>query len=48
MIKPVHVIVDDGLDDALALAVLVGLNVPVAQVIATEGSVNLATTALAH
>jgi inosine-uridine nucleoside N-ribohydrolase len=47
MIKPVHVIVDGGLDDALALAVLVGLNVPVAQVIATEGSVDLATTALA-
>lgn len=47
MVKPVHVIVDGGLDDALALAVLAGLNVPVSQVIATEGSVNLATTALA-
>src|SRR5215469_4368052 len=47
MVKPVHVIVDGGLDDALALAVLVGLNVPLSQVIATEGSVDLATTALA-
>ncbi len=40
-------IVDGGLDDALALAVLVGLRVPLSQVIATEGSVDLATTALA-
>jgi pyrimidine-specific ribonucleoside hydrolase len=47
MIKPVHVIVDGGLDDALALAVLVGLNVPLSQVVATEGSVDLMTTALA-
>jgi pyrimidine-specific ribonucleoside hydrolase len=47
MVKPVHVIVDGGLDDALALAVLVGLNVPLSQVIATEGSVDLVTTALA-
>ena len=47
MIKPLHVIVDGGLDDALALAVLVGLEVPVSQVVATEGSVDLATTALA-
>jgi inosine-uridine nucleoside N-ribohydrolase len=47
MVKPVHVIVDGGLDDAVALAVLVGLNVPLSQVIATEGSVDLATTALA-
>jgi len=47
VIKPVHVIVDGGLDDALALAVLVGLNIPVSQVIATEGSVDLLTTALA-
>ncbi len=47
MIKPVHVVVDGGLDDALALAVLVGLNVAVCQFIATEGSVDLATTALA-
>ena len=47
MTKPVHVIVDGGLDDALALAVLVGLNVPLSQVVATEGSVDLMTTALA-
>jgi inosine-uridine nucleoside N-ribohydrolase len=47
MVNPVHVIVDGGLDDAVALAVLVGLNVPLSQVIATEGSVGLATTALA-
>jgi inosine-uridine nucleoside N-ribohydrolase len=47
MVKPVHVIVDGGLDDAVALAVLVGLNVPLSQVIATEGSVDLPTTALA-
>lgn len=47
MIKHVHVIVDGGLDDALALAVLTGLNVPLSQVIATEGSVDLATTGLA-
>ena len=47
MAEPVHVIVDGGLDDAVALAVLVGLNVPLSQVIATEGSVDLATTALA-
>jgi inosine-uridine nucleoside N-ribohydrolase len=47
MVGPVHVIVDGGLDDALALAVLAGLGVPLAQVIATEGSVDLGTTALA-
>jgi inosine-uridine nucleoside N-ribohydrolase len=47
VITPVHVIVDGGLDDALAIAVLVGLDVPLSQVIATEGSVDLATTALA-
>src|SRR5215471_11467177 len=47
MIEPVHVIVDGGLDDALALAVLVGLDVPLSQVIATEGSIDLITTALA-
>ena len=47
MIEPVHVIADGGLDDALALTVLVGLNVPLSQVIATEGSVDLVTTALA-
>jgi inosine-uridine nucleoside N-ribohydrolase len=47
MVGPVHVIVDGGLDDAVALAVLAGLGVPLAQVIATEGSVDLGTTALA-
>jgi pyrimidine-specific ribonucleoside hydrolase len=45
--EPVHVIVDGGLDDALALSVLVGLNVPMSQVVATEGSVSLLTTATA-
>jgi len=47
MNKPVHVIVDGGLDDALALAVLVGLDIPLAQVIATEGSRDMATNAIA-
>jgi inosine-uridine nucleoside N-ribohydrolase len=47
VIEPVHVVVDGGLDGALALAALVGLNVPVSRVIATEGSVDLAITALA-
>jgi inosine-uridine nucleoside N-ribohydrolase len=42
---PLHVIVDGGLDDALALAVLVGLHHPIEQVIATEGSIDLVTTA---
>jgi inosine-uridine nucleoside N-ribohydrolase len=46
-IDPVHVVVDGGLDDALALAVLVGLGVPLSQVVATEGSVDLVTTATA-
>jgi pyrimidine-specific ribonucleoside hydrolase len=45
MRTPVHVIVDGGLDDALALGVLFGLRVPIAQVIATEGSLALETTA---
>jgi pyrimidine-specific ribonucleoside hydrolase len=45
MSDAVHVIVDGGVDDALAIAVLLGLRVPVAQVVATEGSVDLATTA---
>ena len=45
--EPLHVIVDGGLDDALALSVLVGLNVPMSQVVATEGSVSLLTTATA-
>ncbi len=44
---PVHAIVDGGLDDALALSVLVGLGVPLTQVIATTGSVDLLTTATA-
>jgi pyrimidine-specific ribonucleoside hydrolase len=41
----VHAVVDGGLDDALALGVLFGLKVPIAQVIATEGSLDLRTTA---
>jgi inosine-uridine nucleoside N-ribohydrolase len=41
----VHAVVDGGLDDALALSVLTGLGVPLAQVVATEGSVSLLTTA---
>jgi inosine-uridine nucleoside N-ribohydrolase len=41
---PIHVVVDGGLDDALALGVVVGLAVPMVQVVATEGSVSLATT----
>jgi pyrimidine-specific ribonucleoside hydrolase len=45
--EPLHVIVDGGLDDALALSVLVGLNVAMSQVVATEGSVSLLTTATA-
>jgi inosine-uridine nucleoside N-ribohydrolase len=45
--EPLHVIVDGGLDDALALSVLVALNVPISQVVATEGSVSLLTTATA-
>ncbi|HXQ60116.1 MAG TPA: nucleoside hydrolase, partial [Acidimicrobiales bacterium] len=45
MDRAVHVIVDGGLDDAVALAVLVGLGVPLAQVVATEGSMDMGTTA---
>jgi len=45
MAEPVHVIVDGGVDDAVALAVLLGLEVPLSQVIATEGSMDLAITA---
>ena len=41
MAEPWHVVVDGGLDDTLALGVLVGLKVPMAQVIATEGSIDL-------
>ena len=44
MNDPVHVIVDSGLDDALALGVLLGMKVPFAQVIATEGSLDLMQT----
>jgi len=40
-----HVVVDAGIDDAVALGVLTGLGLPMAQVIATEGSVDLVTTA---
>jgi len=43
--EPLHVIVDGGVDDALALAVLIGDRVPLAQVIATEGSRSLEQTA---
>ena len=42
---PLHVVVDAGLDDALALAVLVGSGVDIDQVVATEGSVGRAPTA---
>jgi len=42
-----HVIVDGGLDDALSLAVLAGHGVPIAQVVATEGSVARSVTASA-
>jgi pyrimidine-specific ribonucleoside hydrolase len=45
METPVHAVVDGGLDDALALCVLVALKIPLAQVIATEGSLDLMTTA---
>ena len=38
-------VVDGGIDDALALGVVLGLGMPVAQVVATEGSVDLTTTA---
>jgi len=41
-----HVLVDGGVDDALALAVLVGARVPIAQIVATEGSRPLEQTAL--
>jgi pyrimidine-specific ribonucleoside hydrolase len=43
---PLHVVVDGGIDDALALAVLIGAGTSVAQVIATEGSRPLGQTAL--
>lgn len=41
-----HVVVDGGIDDALALAVLIGAGVPAVQVFATEGSRPLEQTAL--
>jgi inosine-uridine nucleoside N-ribohydrolase len=44
---PVTVLVDAGLDDAVALCVLTGLGVPLAQVVATEGSLGLLITAAA-
>lgn len=47
MRSSLHVIVDGGLDDALALAVLVGLGIPLAQVVAIEGSVARSVTASA-
>jgi pyrimidine-specific ribonucleoside hydrolase len=43
---PVHAVVDGGLDDALALGVLTGLKVPLAQVVANEGSLGVRATAL--
>ncbi len=47
MSDALSVIVDGGLDDALALAVLCGSSIPIDQVIATEGSVCRSVTALA-
>jgi pyrimidine-specific ribonucleoside hydrolase len=43
--EPVHVIVDAGVDDALALAVLTGLDIALEQVVASTGSLDLMTTA---
>jgi len=45
MSKALNVIVDGGLDDALAIAVLVGSGITIDQVIATEGSVDRSLTA---
>jgi pyrimidine-specific ribonucleoside hydrolase len=45
--EAVHAVVDGGVDDALALAVLVGCGVPIAQVVATEGACSLSVTAAA-
>ena len=42
---PLHVVVDAGLDDALALAVLVGSGVDIDQVVATEGSLGRSASA---
>ena len=47
MSNPLSVVVDGGLDDALALAVLFGSGVQVDQVIATEGSLSRSLTARA-
>ena len=47
LVPPLNVVVDAGVDDAVALAVLVGAGVDISQVIATEGSVDLETTASA-
>jgi pyrimidine-specific ribonucleoside hydrolase len=44
---PLHVVVDAGLDDALAIAVLVGSGVDIDQVVATEGSLARSATARA-
>ena len=46
--SPLHVVVDAGLDDALALAVLVGSGVHIDQVVATEGSVGRAPNGAGH
>ncbi len=43
--EPLEVVVDGGIDDAVALAVLLGAGVPIRQVVATEGSVALPITA---
>ncbi len=45
MTAPVHAVVDGGLDDALALGVLTGLRIPLAQVVASEGSLGVRATA---
>jgi len=46
-VRPLNVVVDGGIDDAVALAVLVGAGVELSQVVATEGSVALELTASA-
>ncbi|MDA8296568.1 MAG: hypothetical protein M0004_08300 [Actinomycetota bacterium] len=43
--EPLEVVVDGGIDDAVALAVLRGAGAVLGQVIATEGSVGLEITA---
>ena len=47
LLPPLNVVVDAGVDDAVALAVLVGAGVELSQVIATEGSVAVDVTASA-